>query len=203
MKSKKFFCWGILAAFGALVTEIIFSIIFPSQSVKITSVSAIFVFSILAEEFFKLVFIGKSLEIQGRRTKAVLFGSLGIGTGFSATEAVFIIASHNSVSLSLLSGVISVMIIHVITATVFGILFSLFEKTRIVSLFSLLSAFTIHFIYNLLVIRESSFFMIYAYLSLIGGILALSAKLAPSKNSNEKYLPNNRSSIIMKSDINN
>lgn len=171
MQKIKPFLFGILAALGALIAEFVLSdtyFIFSGKEIDLNYSEKITVFLflvVLIEELAKYIMIlklydGQSLEKQ--KVSTAIF----LGLGFAIVESFFIYLHHNFSHLYL--GIISAIILHIATAGVIGYLIILAKNSNTNSAMKIISiAFGLHTVYNLMVIYNCSYLLIYSCLTII------------------------------------
>lgn len=158
MNYLKYFFYGILAAAGSLVLEFIFIILFFSGGndyEKIMSLSIpIILASAFIEELLKCVFIRKMYYDAAEKIK-IIFYSLILGAGFSFFEFILNLVKNESLDELKNSYLWGAFLLHLLTAGSIGFMFLKFKvKERNVIFFGiiLLTAFTIHVLYNFTVL---------------------------------------------------
>lgn len=152
---KKFikpFLFGIIAALGALVLELIFYIIFPGRETQQDYYNKItlFLFLVVAiEELLKVLIIYKSSE-EFSNENDIFISSFFVGAGFSLIELFLKDLDYESL-LSL--GNFNIMLVHILTAGLAGFFISkqpVIKKSFLIKIWLLASL--IHLSYNLLII---------------------------------------------------
>ena len=182
--------WGIIAALGALVIELVFFIgssIYFSPSTEI-SFSQFFIlpqFIIVAaciEEIFKYIVISKRID-QISFEKSYILNSLFVGFGFFGVEMVLIFMSKNLPEIQFL---IEIAIVHLGTAGLIGYFVATKNPKKIMTfLLAIIFAVAFHASYNLLTLRREYVqnYLIFAILGFlvllnIANFFRISRKLA-------------------------
>jgi RsiW-degrading membrane proteinase PrsW (M82 family) len=152
---KPFF-FGIIAAGGALVLELLFSDFFPEYnfSAGIFSLSTFFLLMLMAaiEEFFKLLIIYKSLYSPKNDTPRFLFSALFLGLGFSLTE--IFISNYDGISKNsgFYLGISGIIVIHTFLSGLIGWLLLKIKTINFSTMAVVLFVTTLlHFTYNIAV----------------------------------------------------
>lgn len=177
MQKIKPFLFGILAALGALIAEFILSdayFIFSGKEIgsdyseKIT----VFLFLIvLIEELTKYIMILKLYDSQPAEKQRISTAIL-LGLGFAIVESSFLYLHQNFSQLYL--GIASTVILHIVTAGVIGhLIISTKNVNKIPVVKIVLIAFGLHIAYNLMVIYNCGYTIIYAYLAIIVALLII------------------------------
>jgi hypothetical protein len=175
MKSNiKFFFWGVVAALGALVLETLISIINPaiiSPSFE-AQLGVTLVVLVLVEEIFKFIFIWKMAGQTPEKVR-IFFHAFLVGLGFAAAEIVLNILGYPYFSFFLLSVYLGLLLVHTVTAAIYGQAFFLrgpgFRKTW--SFF--LAGAALHLLFNAAVIYGINYWLLDGILIIIGGFLFL------------------------------
>lgn len=181
---------GIIAAFGALVSELAFfnlDFLIKQKEMEtgyFQSITFLLVLAVLIEEIFKYLVIRQNSG--GLPSKKVKFFSAAlIGIGFSFLEIAFLFLSQNSLREFSLSSVSGTPIIHAATAGTMGYFIAGAKKPSLALAIKLVFfASIIHFIYNVLVIYDASNSLIYFYLIFL--LLLLSFMVYRARKDMEK-----------------
>jgi len=147
---------GIIAALGALVLEIIFSI-FISGPLPQNIVPSFFmvIASVVIEEAMKLIFIYKKF-FQEKLMENIVLNSIFFGFGFSAVEVFFYLSksSLSDINVSAVLPMAGIMLVQTLTSAIAGFILSQKRSGSYAILVSILFLnIIIHFSYNWLVIR--------------------------------------------------
>jgi len=160
MKQLESFFWGIIAALGALVIELIVFIFFSGLTNQPTNFSfatlfAIPQFIILAaciEEAFKYIVISKRIELLSLR-RSYLINSFFVGLGFFGIELGMAAMTSSLPEAKLLA---EIAIIHLGTAGIIGYIVATRNPKKISTfLIALLAATFFHSAYNLLIMNRA------------------------------------------------
>lgn len=196
-KQIESFFWGILAALGALVTQVfllflasIFAFRGKNTSIDAFSVLNVDLFfslgafpffvlitAILTEEIFKYLVISKKAAAFSAR-HLIIAHSFWIGCGFAAVEIFFIRAGIGDIALKdfPFQELAEIAAVHICSAGAIGFFATIQNSNQLkTALMAVLSAFAIHFIYNMSVIFPSDFFSSFVLFFLI--LLALANAL--------------------------
>lgn len=154
MTYLKYFFLGILAAFFALVIEeTVYVLVGSAADTEILlKISWMLMAAALIEEIFKYAIIYKSI-VQSNSPREILLGSALVGLGFSAVEIILdyynpsIAAANNPLPL------LGVILIHVLTCLVAGILISQKRNFYATLLGTLVINTMLHLLYNLAVLN--------------------------------------------------
>lgn len=167
------FLWGIIAAFGALIAEIIvFLGISAYKNIEFSfdiffAVPLFFLISACIEEFFKYIIISKKVESFSLE-KSYIVNSMLVGLGFFGVELGFIYMSSSLLpAWNLLT---EIGILHIGTAGLIGYIVAISNPGKFSTFLSAFSAAVIfHAAYNLLAMnRESSQnYLVFALLGLL------------------------------------
>ena len=167
------FLWGIIAAFGALIVEIIvFLGISVYKNIEFSfdiffAVPLFFLISACIEEFFKYIIISKKVESFSLE-KYYIVNSMLVGLGFFGVELGFIYMSSSLLpAWNLLT---EIGILHIGTAGLIGYIVAISNPGKFSTFLSAFSAAVIfHAAYNLLAMnRESSQnYLVFALLGLL------------------------------------
>ena len=183
--------WGIIAALGALVIELIFFIVGsvyfnPSGEMSFSQFFILPQFIIIAaciEELFKYIVISKRIDMLSLE-KSYLVNSLLAGLGFFGVEIAFILMGNNRPEVRFLA---EIAIIHIGNAGLIGYFVATKNPKKIMTfLQALFFALLFHASYNLLVLERGPIqnYIIFALLGLlaiinIANFFRISHKLAP------------------------
>lgn len=161
MKQVESFFWGIVAAFGALMAELLIFGLFPFFAATekrldfaLQDYSGHFLFFLAAtaliEELFKYIVIAKRLEALFME-KSLFFNSFLVGIGFSFTE-IFLIQKNSVINWSSdYQNVLGIALIHIATAGIMGYFLTVNNPRKIKTfLKAIFTTFCIHFSYNAL-----------------------------------------------------
>jgi hypothetical protein len=172
MHQLESFFWGIIAALGALVVEIVVFVII-SAYINQNSMLAFSQLSIIPqyiilfaciEEFFKYIVISRRIEMLSLE-KSYLINSFLVGLGFFGIELAFISMSAALPTWKILA---EIAILHIGTAGLIGYIVAIGNPRKFSTLiFALPVAVFFHAIYNLLVIKRE-FWQNYAVFILLG-----------------------------------
>lgn len=161
MKQIELFFWGIIAALGALLVEILFSFSMTAYAnpdnildFNLFNSSLLLVVSfVLVEEMFKYLIIVKKVELFSLE-RSYIFNSLIVGLGFATTELT-LIALQNNGSLENFFSLGRVAIVHISTAGIMGYLVALGNPNRLKTFFWAITLSSIlHLAYNLLILNQ-------------------------------------------------
>lgn len=162
MKLFESFFWGIIAALGALIVEIVFYIIAsffidPTSSMPFSQFFIVPQFIIAAaciEEILKYIIIYKRFSVLPLE-KSQLANALMIGMGFFLSELVLILVTRISPAPQFL---VEIAIIHIGTAGLMGGILILRNVQKITTfLYAIMAAVAFHAAYNLLSIERNGF----------------------------------------------
>lgn len=173
MNLIKFFTFGILAALGALVAELLLSsllsILFQIDVALnyADQITFFLLFVVFIEEFFKLLLLIQ-LPIFFQKKSSSLLSAFFLGGGFGFLEIFskwIHIVDYSFFSIASLY-LFGALLIHIGTA---GIIQSIIDRHRNKFSFILAigTASLFHFFYNLLVIYNQSFFLVSFYFILV------------------------------------
>ncbi|EKE18845.1 MAG: hypothetical protein ACD_9C00215G0003 [uncultured bacterium] len=174
MAQLESFFWGIIAALGALILELIFFIVFsfyiPSSNISFDLLFTIPQFIIIGaciEEIFKYIIISKRIEMLSLG-KSYLVNSFFVGLGFFSVELGLIWVAASTFQINLLS---EIAIIHMGTAGFIGYIVATMNPKKITTFISAIAVATLfHALYNLMVL-DRTFILNYAIFFLIGIII--------------------------------
>lgn len=153
MQNIKFLFFGFIAALGALVVELLLSLIFPEQAAQIFAEITFLLFLLaVVEEMFKFSVLFRSVSAT-----SVFVPSLFVSAGFALTE-VFLVYTQNAgiaqSGLYLLLGGIGM--IHLVTGLICGYAAAFYKQTNRTIPASILFflALVLHLIYNVAIIKS-------------------------------------------------
>jgi len=199
---------GVIAAFGAMIVQILFSSFFYNQDAQVTLRSGgivIIAFFSAIEEVFKYVLIfqnhlriKKSInsigpeKIEGKlsleqtesewksiRTHRGSFRSaIFIGLGFAMTEGGLAIFNQDAGLQVLQFGIWGIFIIHIITSGIIG--YYITNRNILFQSLILVCVFSLHLLYNSMVLMEFDYIVIYTYFIILASTFALSCRIAKS-----------------------
>ncbi len=170
------FLWGIIAAFGALVIEILALLAFSAY--KNTEFSFDIFFAIPSfilisagiEEFFKYIIISKKIESFSLE-KSYIVNSILVGLGFFAVELGLIYISNEI--LPAWNILAEITILHMGTAGLIGYIIAIKNPRKFFTFLLALSvAVAFHAVYNFLVIKRE-FLQNYAVFCLLGVLILI------------------------------
>lgn len=177
MRQIESFFWGIIAALGALLIELI---VFIIASVNTSSKNAIpfqelfllpafLIGAVLIEEIFKYLVISKRVELYSLE-KSYIVNSLFVGLGFVSTE--FWLLSSSGVALSN-QIILELSIIHLGTSGIIGYIIATRNPKKISTfLFAIAIASIFHGGYNFL-IQKREYLENYSIFLLLGILIAM------------------------------
>ncbi len=167
MKVKSFFL-GILAAFGALILEIIISVFFPQTASAPGGLMIFLILTVLIEELAKGFFIYRnSLELKN--SQEIFSAALLVGIGFSFTETIFHFMNPISGNQEIVVlGLLGAFIIHLTTSGTMGYYLGRNPEKEFSSFLKIiLLTLVIHFTYNGLIIYNWNYRIIFIYSALL------------------------------------
>ncbi|KKQ53189.1 MAG: hypothetical protein US70_C0005G0023 [Parcubacteria group bacterium GW2011_GWD2_38_11] len=191
MAQLESFFWGIIAALGALIVELIVFIGFSMQTNQTNAISFLDLFiipqfiiiGVCIEEIFKYIIISKRIEMFSMQ-RSYLVNSFLVGLGFFSVEIGLIMATGVAPETKLL---IEIAIIHIGTAGLIGYMVATRNPKRMSTLiYAIIFAAFFHGAYNLLVLNRT-FVLNYAIFGLLGllvfinivNLIRINARLAP------------------------
>lgn len=155
------FFWGIIAALGALIIQLILYISFSTYAFpmeKSPSFSQFFtipffvIAGVLIEESFKYLIISKRIEMFSQE-RFYIINSILMGLGFFATELSLIYLSNPALQIR---NITEILIIHVGTAGLIGYLVATKNPKKFSTfLFALLITASFHVAYNFSVMQRN------------------------------------------------
>lgn len=177
MRQLESFFWGIIAALGALVIELIVYIGFsvsndPTGSVSFAQFFLIPRFILIGaaiEEIFKYIIISKRIDMLSMR-RSYIFNSFLVGLGFFSVELGLIMLTGNLPQSNILG---EIAILHIGTAGIIGYIIATKNPKKISTfLQAVILATLLHGTYNLLILKRT-FILNYAITSLLAIIVFL------------------------------
>jgi len=173
MKIKLFF-FGIIAALGAMIVELVLKNILSSEislaNNFFTIITPSLVLFALVEEIFKFVVINKTVLLLKKPAEA-FFRALLIGLGFSLTEIYLAFAGIFFRQSNYLLAILGILIIHISTSLLFGYFSfkkSPLSKTTFAAI--LIFATLLHLLYNIFIIYNLSPTIILIYLFVLSSL---------------------------------
>ena len=170
------FLWGIIAAFGALIVEIIvFLGISVYKNIEFSfdiffAVPLFILISACIEEFFKYMIISKKVESFSLE-KSYIVNSILVGLGFFAVELGLIYISNEI--LPAWNILAEIAILHMGTAGLIGYIIAIKNPRKFFTFLLALSvAVAFHAVYNFLVIKRE-FLQNYAVFCLLGVLILI------------------------------
>ncbi|KKP79488.1 MAG: hypothetical protein UR78_C0013G0026 [Candidatus Moranbacteria bacterium GW2011_GWF2_35_39] len=158
MTKLQIFFVGILTAFGALFVEILASIIAPeilSREIFFPLESALLL-AIFAEEILKIIFFRK-IFLRIKDQSNFFLPAIFFGSGFAIVEIFLNILTNPIFRLELFFSYIGLLLIHILTLSLYSFYFFHQEKVSFFKIFLLfILGFFIHFIFNFFVFYEIS-----------------------------------------------
>lgn len=165
MVIMKSFLYGVVAAAGALLAELIIAnVLFVFTQRELSEfqnpdrITAWLVLFVITEEFFKFLLLSKLIpSFQNTAAKKIIFSSWVLGLGFGIFESAFILYNSNWQFASIYQVLLKITLLHTMTAGIIGYWivarinkFSLAGAAKTIVLASFL-----HFLFNFLIINES------------------------------------------------
>ncbi|NTW26771.1 MAG: hypothetical protein HGA36_00375 [Candidatus Moranbacteria bacterium] len=175
MRQLESFFWGIIAALGALIIELVVFVIFSMSTSSVSDISFSQLFSIpqliiagaCTEEIFKYIIISKKIDLLSLK-RSYIMNSFLMGAGFFATELALISISGALPEIQILS---EIAIIHIGTAGIIGYFVAIKNPKKISTILqTILVATFFHGSYNLLILNRT-FVMNYAILGLLAMLI--------------------------------
>lgn len=180
------FIFGLLAALGALITELTISDLYFILSGKdleanyFNQITLFLILVVLIEEFFKYLILVKLYASQ-KKQPTKISTALWAGLGFAFTELAFtgLNLFFNPDAVSFNWSVAGVFILHFVTVGIIGYLIISRKKTGLFSAIKIISlAACLHLAYNIMVIYSLNFWLVFLYLVVIlGTIFKLSRQI--------------------------
>lgn len=165
MKQLESFFWGILAALGAMVIELVFFLgySFFVDPLGDFSVGKYYLlpFAMLTvaaiEEIFKFIVISRRIELLSFERSYVINAALA-GMGFAAAE-LFLIRWYGFFGSNYAHNLVQISLLHIATASFIGYRIAVknHRKYAVVA-FTVLTATLMHFIYNFLEAFQGEYF---------------------------------------------
>lgn len=164
MKKIELFFWGILAALGALLVEVLIAFGLAAYQHQGATLDfeffngslALLVIFVLIEELFKYFIIAKKIEALSLG-RSFIFNSLLMGAGFALTEIGLIVLQSGGLT-SDYSALGRIAVVHIATAGIMGYSFALGNPKRVSTAFrALLIPSVLHLAYNLLAFKGDNF----------------------------------------------
>lgn len=166
MKNKnrvEFVILGIIVAFGALLAENLFNVLFSIQvNDTLNYLTIPLIAYIIIEESLKLLVLRKKQTIE-TTGQLVFSNSFFLGVGFALTELFHRYLLNSSLPANDFAPLFGISIIHLATSVLIGYL--LYKK--IPWWLVILPPVFLHTLYNCLIIYEFDYFLIAAYLLLL------------------------------------
>ncbi|MDD5396983.1 MAG: PrsW family glutamic-type intramembrane protease [Candidatus Moranbacteria bacterium] len=170
------FFWGIVAALGALVVQLIAYIGFSAYAnnpnltfPQLFAIPTFLIVGVVIEESFKYLIISKRVELYSQ-DRSYLINSFFVGLGFFATELLLIFSSTANIQTKSL---FEIAIIHLGSAGLIGYVVATRNPRKISTfLLALMVATFFHGAYNLLLLTERNFIVNGVTISLLT-VLAL------------------------------
>jgi hypothetical protein len=166
MKYIESFFWGILAALGALLVELILLNViqlstFPENGLDINlffSSLSFIVVAALVEEVFKYIVIVKKIG-DFFIARSIILGSFLVGLSFSAVETVLICAQVGEQWTAYSRYLIEIGLLHISTAGIIGYIVAASNPRKAMTFAkAVLLMASVHFVFNLLALHRSYFF---------------------------------------------
>jgi len=172
MKNLKPFIFGILAASGALVFELIISdlyLIVSGQNITqnyFDILTPFLIFVVLIEEIFRFAMLSKLYEKENYGFSASIY----FGLGFAFIELFFnyLNALLNQSDYFFDLGIVGTIFLHIAITGVIGCLILITQKPiryRVVGIIS--TASTLHIAYNLIIIYNLPYLLTWAYIGIL------------------------------------
>lgn len=170
----KFFFWGILAAAGALLVEVLLSLLFPAlvNPTLEAQLSSTLMVLVLVEEILIFAFTWK-MATQTSQKNLIFPQAFAIGLGFSATEILQNAVLYPHFSLFLLSVYAGLLLVHTITALIYGYAFTLRGAAFRDTWLAFFVGAVLHLLFNLAVIYNMSYWIIDGIFLILGLFLYL------------------------------
>ncbi len=179
MKQIESFFWGIIAALGALLLELIFltlATIFSSSQKELTlehlfSLGYLLPLAAIAEEILKYTVIAKRIDFFSFG-RSVILNSFLVGLGFAAVEALLIYIKEIPAVSFFSWNLIEIMLLHILTAGIIGYYVAVQNPKKIKTIFKAVGiAAAAHLGYNILMIYKNP--LIYPLVFVLLGILVI------------------------------
>jgi RsiW-degrading membrane proteinase PrsW (M82 family) len=196
---------GVIAALASMVFQVLVSSFFYGQDAELTLRSGgLFIIAVFSaiEEITKYIVIFQSYlqirkniarvdpeKIEGKLSleqtesewkntmvqKLAFRSSLLIGLGFAMTESGLALLNRETGSQELYAGIWGIFIIHIITSGIMG--YYITNRNTLFQILIVICVFSLHLLYNSLVIMNFGYSMIYAYFIILTGAFALSCRI--------------------------
>lgn len=175
------FLLGILAAFGSLFLELMardlyYLVTSPGSDVE-TGLAfyalPLILLTAIIEELFKFAVIYKRISVIFSRPKELITGSLLVGLGFGLVETLLILGQLGNDWQQSLMYILEVLMLHILTGTIMGILIAIIGKSKKnvakLLLIPVPAVVTLHFFFNYLALKRSHIpgCTLYLYLALL------------------------------------
>jgi hypothetical protein len=149
------FFWGIIAALGALVVELVFFLAVSQDSTlsfhQFFLVPQFIIVAALLEETFKYIVISERIEMFSLR-RSYIINSFLVGLGFFGTELALI---SNVGTLPAWQPLAGIAMVHIGTAGLIGYLVAVKNPKKITTFLSAVAfAAFFHVLYNLLTLKS-------------------------------------------------
>lgn len=178
MKQVESFFWGIIAALGALILQLIIYIgfsIYPYPAIANLSFSQLFtlpIFIVIAasiEEIFRYIIISKRIDMLSLGRSYVI-NSFFVGLGFFATELALTLTAGAVPQTRIL---IEIAIIHIGNAGLMGYIVAIKNPKKISTLVhALLLTVFFHAAYNILILNRT-FALNYVIIAILAAIVTI------------------------------
>lgn len=171
MTHLKLFFFGIIAALGAMVIELVLKNILSTEVSLANNFFNIITPSLilfaLVEEIFKFIVINKAVSLL-KGPKNAFLGAFLIGLGFSLTEIYLAFSNNLFEQSNYLLAILGILIVHISTSLIFGY-FSFKKSPLSKTIFAviIISATLLHLLYNIFVIYNLSPTAISIYLFIL------------------------------------
>jgi hypothetical protein len=172
MKQLESFFWGIIAALGALIVEIITVMFFSfltNQASEISfsqifTVPQFIILGVCIEEIFKYIIISKRIELLSMQ-RSYIINSFLVGLGFFSVELGLIFIT--GIFPTHINVLLEIAIIHAGTAGLIGYIVATKNPAKISTfIYAVISATFFHTSYNFLVLNRT-FMLNYAVFALL------------------------------------
>ncbi len=144
------FLLGIAAAFGALILQTIFTIIFPAleNSALSEKIGTFMLLAIFIEELIKLGLLWKI----SKSAKNIFWYSITLGSGFAVAEIFLNILNNSPLDSELFLSYFGLFLIHVFTSSIYGLYFTKREPSSILGILAIFClGYFFHFLFNFFV----------------------------------------------------
>lgn len=144
------FSFGIAAAFGALVFQVIATIIFPAleNSSSLEKIGAFMFVTIFIEEFVKFILLWK-ISQNSKNQKNIFWSAIFLGSGFATTEIFLNLLNNNLSDTNLFFSYFGLFLLHIFTSSIYGLYLSEKENLALwgnLAIFGL--GYFFHFLFN-------------------------------------------------------